>query len=296
MTLPAGLDQTRAFRWRADDAFVTVGVDELGEGPPLLMLPALSSVSTREELKPLALKLADRFRVIVPDWPGFGDAASPPVRWEPRHLQAFLMEFVAERLATPVPVLAAGHAAGYALDLAARQPGTFSRLALVAPTWRGPLPTMVSGHRPWQAAVRRLVQAPLVGPLAYRLNVNRPVVRMMLRGHVLARPASLTPERLAAKLKVTRRGQARFASAAFVTGGLDLVQSREAFHDLVRRTGAPVLVIWGPQTPPRSRAEIEVMAALPGVAAARLSEGALGVHEEHADQVAAAVRDFLAAG
>jgi pimeloyl-ACP methyl ester carboxylesterase len=92
---------------------------------------------------------------------------------------------------------------------------------------------------------------------------------------------------------VTRRRNARFASAAFVTGGLDLVRSREAFLDLARRAAVPLLAAWGPQTPPRSRAEMEALAALPGVGRVELTAGALGVHEEFPAEVAAAVRPFL---
>lgn len=268
-------------------------VDELGAGPPLLVLPALSSVSSRAEMRPLAERLAARFRVVVPDWPGFGAAAAPPRAWQPADLQGFLRAFVKERFTGPVRVLAAGHAAAYALDLAASDPGTVARLALVAPTWRGPLPTMAGGYRGWQAGLRRLLRLPVVGPALYGLNVNPPTVRMMMKEHVLADPARLTPELLAAKLAVTRRLNARFATAAFVTGGLDLVRGREAFLDLARAAAVPILAAWGPQTPRRSRAEMEALAGLPGVATVLLPAGALGVYEEAPEAVAEAILDFL---
>jgi pimeloyl-ACP methyl ester carboxylesterase len=271
-----------------------VEVDELGEGPSLLALPALSSVSSRKEMRPLAERLAVRFRVVVPDWPGFGTAPAPARPMRPADLQAFLAAFVAERFPSgPVPIVAAGHAAAYALDLAASRPGAVARLALVAPTWRGPLPTMAQGYKSWQATLRRLVEGSPLGPALYRLNVNRPMVRVMMKEHVLADPARLTPEFLAEKLEVTRRRNARFGTAAFVTGGLDLARSREAFLDLVRRAGVPVLAAWGPQTPKRSAAEMEALAALPGVIRAALPKGALGVHEEEPDAVAAATMGFL---
>ena len=65
--------------------------------------------------------------------------------------------------------------------------------------------------------------------------------------------------------------------------------------DLVRRAARPVLTVWGPDTPRRSLAEIEALAALPGIGEALLPRGALGVYEEHAEEVAAATREFLAA-
>ena len=118
---------------------------------------------------------------------------------------------------------------------------------------------------------------------------------MMMKGHVLADRAHLTPDLLARKSEVTRRRGARFATAAFVTGGLDLARSREGFLALAERAGVPILAVWGPQVPPRSRAEMEALAAVPGVRAESLPAGALGVHEEYPAEVAAALRPFLLA-
>jgi hypothetical protein len=90
-----------------------------------------------------------------------------------------------------------------------------------ADVWRGPLPTMM-GER--NAAFVRIVGAaddPLLGPLLYRLNVNRFVVRMMGRGHVYADPDWLSGSRLAEKLAVTRTAGARHPSVRFVAGELD---------------------------------------------------------------------------
>ena len=49
---------------------------------------------------------------------------------------------------------------------------------------------MMGGRKPIQARIRRLIHAPVIGELIYRLNVSRPVVRMMYRRHVFADPAS----------------------------------------------------------------------------------------------------------
>ena len=91
-------------------------------------------------------------------------------------MSAFLNWFLSEIVPTPHSVVAAGHAATYALYQAANRPGTIDRLVLIAPTWRGPLPTMMGGQRPWFARVRHAVDLPAVGPLLYRLNVSRPIM------------------------------------------------------------------------------------------------------------------------
>jgi hypothetical protein len=48
-----------------------------------------------------------------------------------------------------------------------------------------------------------MVDLPVVGPLLYRLNVNRLVIRHMAAGHVYADAAWLNGERLREKLAVT---------------------------------------------------------------------------------------------
>jgi pimeloyl-ACP methyl ester carboxylesterase len=257
------------------------------------LLPALSSISTRDEMRPLFDRLAPSFRVVTVDWPGFGDESRPQIDWTPEALSAFLNWFLSEIVPPPHSIIAAGHGAGYALQHAVSKPGTIEHLALIAPTWRGPLPTMIGGHRPWFAQVRHAVDRRITGPILYRLNVSRFVVTRMANEHVYCDPLWLTGDRLAAKLAVTRAPGARHASVRFVTGSLDLVADRIAFLDLAQRARVPVLVIYGDQTPAKSRREMEALCALPNVSAKRLPIGKLSLHEEFPDPVADAVAPFL---
>ena len=80
----------------------------------------------------------------------------------------------------------------------------------------------------------------------------------------------------------------------FVTGALDLVDSRAGFLDLARRAAVPILAIYGTETPRRSLAEIEALGELENVRLARLPRGKLAVHEEFPEQVAALVAPFIA--
>ena len=175
-----------------------------------------------------------------------------------------------------------------------KRPKSLGGLVLVAPTWRGPLPTVMGGHRPFFDWLCRVVDLPAIGPAVYKLNVNRLVVRFMGAGHVYADPAWLAGERLGEKLAVTRARGARFASVRFVTGRLDPLESRNAFLDLARRAEIPILMVYGAETPPKSRAEMEALAAVPGIRIACLPRGKLALHEEFPDAVAEAIAPFLA--
>ena len=166
---------TFAWSWRGTPIPVGYELSGPAGAEPILMLPATSTVSTRAELRALARYLGSRCCIIT-DWPGFGDTARPRLDYDRALCRGFLEELVthlrAELERSSFPVAACcGHAAGYAIDLEARQPGTFTHLVLIAPTWRGPLPTMMSGRKPIQGYIRKLIHAPVIGELFYRLNV-----------------------------------------------------------------------------------------------------------------------------
>jgi pimeloyl-ACP methyl ester carboxylesterase len=278
--------------WVWQGAAVRLGVTRMGTGPAVLMLPALSSISTRGEMRPLQERLAG-FATVAVDWPGFGDGPRPALRWQPDAYRAFLADVLEQAVERPLATVAAGHAAGYCLAAARARPGTTGRLCLIAPTWRGPLPT-VMGKR--HAAFRRIARAgdlPAIGNLIYRLNVNPFMVRMMALGHVYRDPGALAPDKLAEKLAVTRAAGARHASIRFVTGELDPMTSREEFLDAARQVTEPILVVYGADTPPKSKAEMAELAALPNVRATLLPAGKLAIHEEFADEVAGPLRAFL---
>jgi len=116
-----------------------------------LGLKSLGSISTRREMRPLQERLARRYSTFCINWPGFGDQARPPVNWVPDTYSAFLSFLLTSMVVQPHAIIAAGHAAGYALKQAVSAPQTTPRLVLIAPTSRGPLPTILDGHRPFFA-------------------------------------------------------------------------------------------------------------------------------------------------
>ncbi len=55
----------------------------------------------------------------------------------------------------------------------------------------------------------------------------------------------------------------------------------------------PILLIYGADTPTKSKAEMAELAALPNVRTTLLPAGKLAIHEEFAEEVAGALRAFL---
>ena len=109
---------------------------------PYCYFLAFSTVSSRSEMKGIAQILASKYRVTVLDWLGFGESECPPLDYNPVLFDQLLEDFVKSVFYSPLILIAAGHAAGYALKLALDNPDILSKLILVAPTWQGPLKVM----------------------------------------------------------------------------------------------------------------------------------------------------------
>ncbi|PSB04032.1 alpha/beta fold hydrolase [Merismopedia glauca] len=288
---PTPPTNVQTFSWQWQDRLVEVVYETFGRGLPVLLLPAFSTVSTRQEMAGIAQKLASQFQVIIPDFPGFGASSRPKLDYNPDLLSQFLRDFCNYLGSEPINVVSAGHASGYAMQLGSSQPGIWSTIILVAPTWRGPLPTM--GAKPEVAkVVRDVVRSPILGQFLYFLNTQPSFLKLMYSRHVFNDPSHLTDDFIQQKWQVTHQNGARYAPAAFVTGNLDPARSREEFLAWFQPLPAPTMVIIPEQAPPKSLAEMETIAELPGVESVRLS-GSLGLHEEYAQEVGEAIAQFL---
>jgi pimeloyl-ACP methyl ester carboxylesterase len=203
------------FLWSYQGQSFPITYEMLGQGSPVLLLPAFSTVSTRAEMRGLAEKLAPHFQVFAIDWLGFGQSARPGLDYQRSLYHKLLQDFVSEVFDAPIAVVAAGHAAGYVMQLAAHNPSVWSKIVLVAPTWRGPLPTM-GASASVAGMVRGLVRLPLIGQVLYKLNTTPSFLSWMYRRHVYTDATKLTPEFIDRKHQITQQPGARFAPAAFV--------------------------------------------------------------------------------
>ena len=249
--------------------------------PMWLLLPALSTVSSRSEWKAFAESIGEQCQLVSFDWPGFGDSDRPPIRYDAtllrQALQAVLNHLKHDRQ-EPITLVAAGHSASIALGLASDCSKQWKQLVLVAPTWRGPLPTMTRWHPKHFGWVRQLVRTPLIGPLLYRLNTSRAILKLMLRRHVWVDRNLLTPTRVREQQRLSRQRGSRFASVSFVSGGLDPAGDRNWWLEQAKQLHCPWHVVLAMEAPPRSSHEMELLAEH----ADKVSRinGRLGLHQE----------------
>lgn len=283
----------RRYRWIHGGRDVEIALsDSGGPGPAWLLLPALSTIASRSEWQPFCDAIADqqqsssaRPRLISVDWPGFGESERPRLPYDAELLARFLADFRRDCCPADCGLIAAGHAAGIGLLASQRHGLALREWVLVAPTWRGPFPTMARRRSRAFPLIRAVVEAPLLGPLLYRLNTSRSVLSWMSRRHVDVAGPGLTPEGISERQQIARQPGARFASAAFVSGGLDPYDDPQGWITAARNLGAPLTVVVADQSPPKSLAEMQALAAVADWVL-HLS-GRLGAHEEFGRELAA---------
>jgi pimeloyl-ACP methyl ester carboxylesterase len=105
--------------------------DELGSGPPLLLLH--NAAHSGRDWDPVRPGLAEHFRTIAVDLPAHGDSPPPPPSWQPHAAGvADLLEDVVESLRLgPVTIVGSSVGGFAAARLAIRQPRAVRALVLV---------------------------------------------------------------------------------------------------------------------------------------------------------------------
>jgi pimeloyl-ACP methyl ester carboxylesterase len=204
---------------------------EAGEGPPLVLVhDYLSSHVAWDDVLP---RLSERFRVIAPDLPGFGESEKPPPSRYRYDFEAFSESLVDLCAAVGlVRISLCGHAMGgaVALTLAAAQPHLVDKLVLVNPLVYPPTPDPLS----------RISGIPVVGPFIFKQLFGRALFRS--RFLTRARGGNGAPAgRVDHLFEIFDAPAAREAAYAAMRAMLD---TRPLTASLPRIT-TPTLVAWG---------------------------------------------------
>lgn len=235
---------TRRVQTDGADLFLRVG----GEGPPLLLLHGYPQ--THVIWHRVVPHLADRFTVVLPDLPGYGDSIGPAPDVEHRayakRAMAADMCALMDQLGFPQFCLA-GHDRGARVGyrLALDHPQRVTRLAMldIVPTldaweamhWREALSTY---HWPFLA---------VPAPVPERLIGNDPAFYLE---HLLSRWAgrreALNDAAVAEYYRAFRRPEVIQATCEDYRAGASVDRDNDlADREAGRRIGCPVLVLWG---------------------------------------------------
>lgn len=207
-------------------------VTEMGEGPALVLLHSL--LFNRATWDAVLPELAQHFRVIAPDLPGFGESEKPsPARFA-YTLAAFshaLADLYAGLRFGPAAVVGHGLGGAIAIALAARHPELVSRLVLVD----------AQCYRTKPDPLRRLALLPVIGGFGVKQLWGRGAFHRYFRECVFSEPGPASDEQVDRYYELFNPPAARVSVLATLRATLD---TRSVVADTARIV-APTLVIWG---------------------------------------------------
>ncbi|PKU74738.1 uncharacterized protein LOC110107883 isoform X1 [Dendrobium catenatum] len=304
------------WRWRFQGTTININYEEHREENSanekrILMIPTISDVSTVEEWRVVAKDIVARkgnvkWRATIVDWPGLGDSERPLLNYNADVMENFLTQIVnaadsplRNSVDEDLVIVGGGHAATIALCAAGKGQIKPSAIAAVAPTWSGPLPIVFGRSSEMESRyglLRGTLRAPAVGWMMYNVLVsNEKAIESQYKSHVYADPDNVTPTVIKSRYALTKRKGARYVPAAFLTGLLDPVQTRDEFLDLFAKLDGkiPILVVSTKNAPKRSKAEIAALEGAKGVTKFVEVPGALLPQEEYPVTVAEELSQFL---
>jgi pimeloyl-ACP methyl ester carboxylesterase len=236
---------------------------ELGSGPPLVLLHSFGPGYDANQWRAAAETLASRFCVYVLDFPGWGRTRAAQGTHHPDRYLQMIEDFLAGVVREEAVLVASGLAAAYAVRVAADQPGRVRALALVSPLGLGE--TAETGAL--QGFTGRVLGLPLIGEPILDLLTGRAALEHHLRREVYAAPERVDAALLEHHYRASHTPQARAAFAAYLRGDLWLDVAGE-----LDRLRVPVWLAWGRQAklPPVDQADLWLR---------HLPEGGLDVFE-----------------
>jgi pimeloyl-ACP methyl ester carboxylesterase len=259
---------------------VRLRVSQAGSGPAVLLLHGL--FADRTTWGPVMGALGEGFRLIAPDFPGFGESEKPPVNRFPYGIHAFseaICDLYAALDLSRATVV--GHALGgaVALTLAARHPELVARLVLIDALCYPP-------RRDW---ARSIALVPFAGSLVFKQLLGQSGFRALYRDTMVSVPGALDPERVDAYYESFNTPAARGSALATLRATRD---TSSLVADTAR-VQAPTLVVWGRSDRVFPPSVGQRVARQIRGATLRLMDTGHAPQEERPEELAAVVGRFL---
>jgi pimeloyl-ACP methyl ester carboxylesterase len=228
--------RSRRFAWEHGE----IDFQEIGDGPPLVLIHSLGPGHDAEQWRDAGLILARHRRVFALDLLGWGHSDKPRVEYDGELNIQLLNDFVEEIVREPTVLAAAGLAAPYAVQVATDSPEIISGLALSAPVG---LEILAQEPDLTDALTNRALRLPLVGTTALNLYTSRAAINRHLRHDIFAAADRVDAARVEHHYLSSHQPGSHLALAALLSGYLN--------HDIrsvLSRLDKPVWLGWGRQS------------------------------------------------
>jgi len=247
--------------------------------PPLLLIHSVNAAASAHEIKPLFDACKSTRRTYAIDLPGYGhsDRSKRPYR-QPlmvAAIHAVVSEMQAENGARAVDTLAVSLSCEFLAKAALEAEDSIRSVGLISPTGfsrntttRGP-PETDRGS----PAVYRLLSAPILGRLLFRLLTSPPSVRFFLRKTWGSK--QIDEEMFRNCCRMTRAPGAHWAPFHFLSGYLSSADIRTIYEDLAQ----PVWMAHGTRGDFTDFSRAQAFAHKPNWRVTRFQTGALAYFE-----------------
>ncbi|MBA2679623.1 MAG: alpha/beta hydrolase [Ktedonobacteraceae bacterium] len=261
---------------------------EAGSGQPLLFLHGIGGGASSWTWSKVAPAFVNQYRVIVPDWVGWGVSEHP-------HRYLLFPDYVdqldalLQHIEQPAHVVAQSIATGFAASLAQTTPERFSSLALMTP----------SGGKDFGRDTFKPIQRNTLTPLARTAALNlilyralfhrRFVLRSWLESQGFFEAGAVSREIVDGFLYSARQPGAAYSAIPFLSGDLryDIVPY---LHNL----RVPSMILWGTRERTVGRQTGEQLAALyPNISFTFIKRARATFELELPAQTIALIQQFL---
>lgn len=235
----------RFYAWQRGE----VAFQQLGEGPPILLLHSFGPGHDSTEWRRAAEALAKEHRVFAVDLLGWGRSEKPGLTYDGEIYIELVRDFLEDVVRDPALVAAAGLSAAYSVQIAVDRPDLVRSLALISP-----LGLDLHGEEPdlKDALLHRFLRMPVLGTSALNVFTSRAGINSHLRNDVYAAPERVDAALVEHHYRASHELGASAALAAYLAGYLN-----HSVAEVLPRLGQPVWIGWGRQarSPAVDRAE-----------------------------------------
>ena len=217
-----------SYRWRGMNVQYTVAGEP--DAPDLLLVHSVHAGASSQEFASVMEELAESYRVVAVDLPGFGRSDRPPLVYSSGLYAEFLRDFSRDVTDEPI-VIASSLSGSFAVE--ASDNAEFEQLVLICPL------ADTGEQRPW---VRTLLRTPVVGTALFNLLASSPAIRYFYERDGYYNASRIDQEEIEYAWRSAHQPGAKYAPASFASGMLD------PDFDLVTELASleiPVTLVWG---------------------------------------------------
>ena len=265
-----------------------MAIHEAGQGQPLLLLHGVGAGASSFLWFRIAPELAKKYRVIAPDFVGWGvsDRLDRPIQFDDYVAQ---IAFLGEQIGEPVLVMVQSLASGFAIEAMNQGRIDVERLILNGPS--GGKDFGGDAFPPGATErLMRVVAAPDGGKAFYeQAFLTSGVVRGWYERTGFTRAEAVPEELVVSGERVAEQPNSHFSALPFLSGSL-----RYDIAPLLRSVDAPALMIWGEKEIQIAPETVRQLAEVnPSIEVAKVPGSRSCFEIENPEATLALIREFL---